>query len=563
MVGGSPPPPATITISNVGGSDANITGVSLANSNAGFVVDAASCQGKPLHPQVASGQSGYSCQVQVRFTPSAPGDVHDTGIVISDAPSSPDQFVLFGSGTCGVGLPCPPAPAIPATRGYSLLSDDATADPVDGATGDFYEDEADLHVGGPINLDFVRYYSSGLSIGGYVSSLGLNWMHNYDIRVARKDASAQVILFRGQVINFSKSSGSWQLLSPADVGYQFAETGNGYQFMSPVTRRTYAFDSGGRLTGISNLSGYTLTVTQGDYGPTQIADGQGRTLTFTYANNLLVSVQDQAGRMVTFAYDASNMLISATAPDKAVIRYTYTTQGSNVGLMTQKQLPGGNVLTTQTYDISGKVIKQADANGNSTAISYDGKGGATIKSPLGAVTTQANDINGDIAGLQDPAGNSGTFTYDNYFRRTSMTDRLGNQVKFTYHDPTGNLASLTDEAGNTTSYTYTPFMQGSFTFFNLTGIQYADGTQSSFTYDANGRMTGQVQRDGTSKSFTYDSNGRLTSFTGPDGSTSTYAYNSDSTLASRQDALGNSTVYTYTPSKQIAGITDANGGEGR
>ena len=119
---------------------------------------------------------------------------------------------------------------------------------------------------------------------------------------------------------------------------------------------------------------------------------------------------------------------------------------------------------------------------------------------MGAVTTQANDINGDIAGIQDPAGNSGKFTYDNYFRRISMTDRLGNQVKFTYHDPTGNLASLTDEAGNTTSYNYTPFMQGAFTFFNLTGIHYADGTSSSFTYDANGRMTGQVQRDGSSKS---------------------------------------------------------------
>ena len=133
------------------------------------------------------------------------------------------------------------------------------------------------------------------------------------------------------MVSFSKSSGAWQLVSPADVGYQFAEVGNGYQFMSPVTRRVYTFDSGGRLTGISNLSGYTLTVTQGDFGPTQISDGQSRTLTFTYANNLLVSVQDQAGRMVTFAYDASNMLISATAPDKAITKFTYTTQGPMSG----------------------------------------------------------------------------------------------------------------------------------------------------------------------------------------------------------------------------------------
>ena len=99
--------------------------------------------------------------------------------------SNPDLITLFGSGSC-TGIQCPPAPAIPATRGYSLLSDDATTDPVDGATGDFYEDEADFHVAGPIGLDFVRYYSPGISVGGYVSSLGLNWMHNYDLKVAAK-----------------------------------------------------------------------------------------------------------------------------------------------------------------------------------------------------------------------------------------------------------------------------------------------------------------------------------------------------------------------------------------
>ena len=551
-----------ITLTNVGSVDIAIQNIKLATNENGFSLgDLTSCFSPALGAAGNAGQLGGSCTFPVNFDPASAGSFTNS-IVITTNPSLPVTITLTGAAVAGFTAPpqqfCQAGVCV-TMRAYRDGSAPAATDPVDGASGQFYEDDLDLSLGGPLNLQFARFYGSGLSSGAFQSSLGVNWMSNFDVTMALNNNTAQVLLFRGKTVNFSNAGGTWTLVSPADIGYQFAAAGSGYQFMSPVSGLVYTFDSSGRLAGIADLKGNALTVTQGPNGPTSISDGLGRTLTLTYSAGNLASVQDQAGRSVSYSYTGVN-LTSSTDALKKTTQYTYTTAGPFAGLMTKKQLPVGNIPTIQTYDGSGRVTAQTDGNGNALQIGYDGAGGTTITGALGDVTLQGNNASGDLGKMTDPAGKSLNVTFDSAERRTSLTDKLGNAANFTYHAPTGNIASRTDELGNTTTYSYTARVQGSFTYYDLTGIAFPDGTSASMSYDPNGNLTSRTAADGTTATKTYDSNGRLLTATDANKQTTSFVYNSDGTMASSRDPLGNLVAYTYTPAGQPSKITDPNSG---
>jgi RHS repeat-associated protein len=544
-----------VTLTNVGSVDVTIQNINLtanANENGFSLGDLTSCFSGALTAGSA-GQSGGTCTFPVNFIPASAGSFTNSIVIttlINTTPWLPITISLHGA-----AVAAPAAMQLTVSR-YALSS---VPDPVDGATGQFYEDDLDLSLGGPLNLQFVRYYGSGLSSGGYQSSLGVNWMSNFDVSLTLNGSTAKVFLFRGKTVTFSKAGGLWTLASPTDIGYQFAAAGPGYQFMSPVSGLIYTFNSSGQLSGIADGKGNALTVTQGANGPTSISDGLGRTLTLTYTGTGLTSVQDQTGRVVSYSYTGANLTSSIDALKKTT-QYTYVTAGTFAGLMTKKQLPAGNAPTTQTYDASGRVTVQTDGNGNTTQIGYDGKGGTTITHALGGVVQQSNNASGDLGQLTDPSGKSLTVTFDSAENRTGVTDKLGNVVKFTYHTPTGKIASRTDEAGNTTSYSYTARTQAGLIFYDLTGIAFPDGTSNSMSYDANGNLTSRTGADGTTGTKTYDGSGRVLKATDANKQTTGFVYNSDGSLASRVDPLGNVESYSYTTAGQPSKINDPNGG---
>jgi RHS repeat-associated protein len=549
-----------ITLTNVGSVDLQITNLKLLTPGIGFFMgDLTPCFGRNL-TAAQPGQLGGACTFGVNFTPPADGDVHGSIAITTTPPLSlavpPLPITIDMTGTTS---PQAPPQFLPQLSTVSRYSAPAAIDPVDGGTGQFYEDDLDLSLGGPLNLQFVRYYGSGLSSGGYKSSLGVNWMSNFDVAMALNTNTAQVLLFRGKIVTFSKAGGSWTLASPTDFGYQFAAAGQGFQFMSPVSQLIYTFNAAGKLAGIADRKGNVLTVTQGANGPTSIADGLGRTPTLTYTGSSLTKVQDQAGRSVSYSYTGANLTSSTDALNKAT-QYTYVNAGTLAGLMTKKQLPAGNTPTTQTYDASGRVTLQADGNGNALQIGYDGSGGTTITGALGEVTKQGNNASGDLGKMSDPTDKWLSVTFDDAEHRTGITDKMGNAVKFTYHDPTGNIASRTDELGNTTSYTYTARTQAGLNFYDLTGIAFPDGTSNSMSYDPSGNLTSRTAADGTTSTKTYDSGGRTLSASDANKQSTSFVYNTDGTMASTKDPMGNSATYSYTAAGQLSKIVDPNGG---
>ena len=465
-----------------------------------------------------------------------------------------------GSNGVYVNIPQPaPPPAgtfYPDIKPPSRYGGIASPEPIDGATGQYYDVFHDLDLGGPLRLGFKRYYSSQLSATGYSAALGRNWMHNFDLGLKASATTAQVLLFRGLVVKFTAGSGSWKLVSPNNVPYQLLQSGSGFRFVDPAAELFYSFDSSGALTSIADRLGNAITVTPGPNGPTRASWGP-HNLTFIYAGKQLTSVRDETGREVRFAYTGA-LLTSFTGVDQQMYTYTYTTAGSLTGLMTKKQLPMGEVPTTQTYDSTGRVLTQTDSNNNALKIAYDGSGGTTITDPQG-VTGQSANSNGDLIQTKDTLGVTLKHTYDASFRQTGTTDRAGNSMSVTYDAASGFTTSRADPLGNKTSFSYTAQTQNGASFYELAGITHADGAKTAFSYNPSGQLTSTTMRDGTLRSYAYDQSGRLTSVTRPNGGVTSFTYNPDFTPASMQDALGNQTNYSYDANSRLSRIVDPNG----
>ena len=474
------------------------------------------------------------------------------------------EVLNFGGGPTGLYINVTPAaapgPGSYTDAGVSDRGANATPDPVDSGSGQFYTTETDFRLGGPMALGFQRYYGSQLSKSGVTSALGSNWMTTYDVAAIVNGTKAQVLLLGGRVVTFNNSAGAWQLASPLSRGYQFATLagGAGFKFMDPASKRIYTFSAAGALTKIEDRNGNAITVTPGAGGPSKVADGLGRTLTFTYSNGQLTSVADQGGRTVSFTY-SGGLLASTTDNLKAVTNYAYTTVGAGKGLLTKETLPAGNAPVSQTYDANGRVIAQIDGNNNTTKLDYGPNGATNITDANNNLTGHKNDDAGDIAQITDPAGGVAAIVYDSGHRRTSVTGKSGGTTQYVYDPQSGYVSAITDANGNTTSFAYTAQVQAPFTFFVLSGITYPDGTSASMTYDPSGNLLTVTAADGGVTRYSYESHGWLTKITDPMGRSTAHAWNADGTKASDQFPLGNTLKFEYDNLKRLSKSTDPNG----
>lgn len=468
----------------------------------------------------------------------------------------------FGGGPTGLYInftqPAIPGPTSYTDAGLANGQVNATPDPIDSGSGQFYDTEPDFQLGGALQLGFSRYYGSQLSKTGFVSALGTNWMGTYDVAALINASKAQVVLFGGRVVTFAKSPGAWVLQSPQDRPYQFIAVSAGYQFLEPATNRVYTFNTSGTLTKVEDRNGNAITVTPGAGGPAKVADGSGRSISFTYSGGQLASIADQSGRTIAYGY-SGGLLTSVTDPLKAVTNYTYTTSGNLKGLLTKETLPLGDSPVTQTYDSTGRAIAQADAMGNVTKIAYDGLGGTTIVDAGSGVTLHNNDAAGNLLQLTDALGGTAAATYDADQRRTSITDKTGGLLQYSYDPQSGSIASITDANNNTTSYSYTPQMKNGLTYYDLSGATFPDGTIFSASYDASGNLLSATLPDQSTIGYTYDAQGRVVTATDAAGNATSYAWNADGTLGSKTDAAGNRFQYQYDSLKRRSKIVDPNG----
>lgn len=314
------------------------------------------------------------------------------------------------------------------------------------------------------------------------------------------------------------------------------------------------------LMSITDVHGNTVTLVHSQSIPmeiTQIVDPVGRSLNLNYDNSYrITSIADPIGRSVLYAYNTQGTLASVTDPAGGVTQYAYDVNNN----LTSITDPRGITFLTNTFDSSGRVIKQVDGVGGVTTFTYTPLNSAVsttlLAAPAFSAATGGNAVvgAGPISGVNtspvafttvtDPLGNATTYHFNSAGFPADITDALGQKTVFNTDPSTNQLVSITDSLGRTTAYTYD-------SAGNTTSVTRLSGTSgavtTSLTYDPifNKLQTVTDPLVNTT-SFNYDPNtGNLVSVTDPLNQTSTFVYDGFGEIVSAADPLSNTTHFSY------------------
>src|SRR6266540_4175430 len=256
----------------------------------------------------------------------------------------------------------------------------------------------------------------------------------------------------------------------------------------------------------------------------------------------LTTSTDPLGKTTSYVYDQLGRVAKVTAPNLGASTYTYDLLGDRLSATD----PTGAV-STATYDYLGRtltstaVVRQAGTNYTTTHTYGTGGWLASTRSPTGVTTSTTYNAAGEPLTVTDGAGKVTRYAYDGAGRqiRTTLPDN-------TYSTVTYDLAG---QVVATASY-------------DSAGAQLA--TQSSM-YDANGNATAVTDARGTTTTYTYDATGLLTSevqpISGSDSITTTFGYDVGGNRTRLTDGRGNAFITTYNtwglPESQVEPATTA------
>ncbi|WP_251066910.1 LamG-like jellyroll fold domain-containing protein [Streptomyces sp. ISL-36] len=299
--------------------------------------------------------------------------------------------------------------------------------------------------------------------------------------------------------------------------------------------------------------GRPVTVTLPDYTPpgaTTPITAVTRT-TYDQLGNV-ASTTDPLGRAHSYGYDQLGNLIRKTDPAVAGAQGLQA-PGATTFDGTSTDLSGGGV-STYTWTPTGLPLSATDPTGARTESTYDELGrqltattverrptlqnlvstftwddaGNQIASttPSGRVTTGTYDKAGQTLTVTDPAGGVSSAVYDGLGRQTESKDATGRKT-VTAYDLADNPTSVTDYGTGTTA------LRSVSTEYdadgNVTAAVSATGARRTYTYDALGRMTKQVEpvttTDSITTTFGYDAAGNRTRLTDGRGKATYYTFN--------------------------------------
>lgn len=295
----------------------------------------------------------------------------------------------------------------------------------------------------------------------------------------------------------------------------------------PAGRVTSVTDPRGNVTG-ANAAAYTTTTTyDADGRPLSVTDGTGRARAVTYYSNGWVHTMVQpSGRTVTFGYDADGHVTSIQGPDGAIPPLRYT------------------------YDANGNRLTATDPKGAVTTFAYDDANQLTSVSSAAAGTwTYARDAAGRLTSSTAPSGRTTYRTYDAEGQLTQLSYSDTTPATTYTYDSSGNVATAT--AGSD-KYTFN-WMYGHINSATHGADQY------SWTYDANGRLTGRTLPGQPQETFTYDTSGRLSQYQRGTSTLASYSY--DTPTATVTTTLGNGVVETrtYNAANQLTAVKQTSG----
>ncbi len=332
------------------------------------------------------------------------------------------------------------------------------------------------------------------------------------------------------------------------------------------TETTYTYDAAGKKTEVQTEKSGQYTVTT-----TTVYDIMGREISST----------DTMGTAATTEYDPFGRVKKITVKQGEitdVITYEYDANGTRV-----KEVAEDGTVYTYGYDNMNRLVKEGiqkdDLSKNwTTEYSYGsveintGKGKETVDHVL--ITTEKN-----------PDGEIMEVTYTDTFGKIIRQKKDGLYVDYDY-DTDGNVvascklgtdpnnenpvitAYLYDKNGNAAGQILNPGYDAETNAFTVT----SDSLTQQMTYDSTGNVLTTTDGEGNTTSYTYDANSRLTSVTEPEitgeaASVTRYQYDQFDTASKNgntqnivTDALGRTSVTTYNITMQPVSIADKGNG---
>jgi RHS repeat-associated protein len=335
------------------------------------------------------------------------------------------------------------------------------------------------------------------------------------------------------------------------------------------TIATYEYDSHGRMTAATDATngrtdyaydpmGNLVTVTapsNNDLGTRPITtyayDSLGRFTSFT----------DPLSHPTTYTYDVVDRIQTVTLPKPSISSsLTFTTtygydsfDASTQLLATTMTDPNGNV-STQKYDVFGRLARSVDAAGNTTNYSYTRALLTAITDANGYVTSYAYDGLGRLTSTTFPDSTTETNTYFDDGLLKSKTDRRSQTIQYIYDHL---KRFLTSTYPNATTITYTYYGQ-KLTQVGDTSV--SPNETHAFTYDHQYRLGTNTQGSRGTIAYTYDPADRPLTYAISGGPTATYAYYPDGRLSTIQwTPVTGQFKYAYTLTGQYDTITFPNG----
>jgi RHS repeat-associated protein len=453
--------------------------------------------------------------------------------------------------------------ATEACSGSGALQGNATSDPVDTESGNFWHTFTDIAIPGrSCPLGITRTYNSqNASVNG---PFGYGWNYNYGMSLVVTGTSpnevATITQENGSQVTYNQpaSGNIWTPSAPRFIATLTANTGGTWTFVRQA-KDTYNFNSSGQLTSIVDLNGYTTTLSYTSGKLATVTDPASRTLTIGWTGSNITSVTDSnvSGntRTVTYEYnDGNGNLTDVIDVNGGHTQFAYTSH--ELTTMYDPNCYAANQAHSGTcpgvindYNTNGTVAWQKDQLGRETSFTYTGTpgtaaGGATTTTdPKGNETLEQYQYGLRITATHGYETSSAATTYYSYDPTTlaviSITDPNGDLTTNTV-DANGNVLTSLDPLGHTTTNTYNSFNE-------VLTAEDGNGITTTNTFDTHGNLT-STSRPVTGTSCTCQVTtynhanatypGDVTSIVDPDSQTTSFGYDAYGNKVETKDPLG-------------------------
>ena len=444
-------------------------------------------------------------------------------------------------------------------------------DPVNVASGEFYEAREDVYVPGVLPIGWRRSYSSGLQAHN-PSLFGPGWSDSFSICLRRTQAgNLEYWDEEGHCLVFSTPHEvlrAGHLHAPHLMLCGTQQQPQLLDMRSGITQHFAWCGDMARLSKVTDQSGNQFTLayhnshTDHTNQISEISHSDGYRLLFHYQGQQLhLSLQesgeaaqelvhysfDDLGRLASCAseasgqtryqYDAAHRLIAWQDASATQVQIHYNEQGRVAEVVT----PGQILAARFAYQVlqDGSTITQVWAGSAQQPSIYYANARQLVTqhcNPIGQQTQCEWDENDNLRSETDQFGSVTQYRYDHEARLSQIIDGRGRVTRLHY-DECSRLIRLNNPREQEQTWQYGAHGQ-------LLKMRQLDGSSSEFIYGPSGQLT-EIIEGGARTQFLYDLQGRPCGKKLPNGAQETWQQNRLGRLYRHDNALGHVTHYRY------------------